>query len=139
MSIFSSFSIPCQTGLTITHSWDLFSNLFSPIFQFIFSKFSLFWLLLNFFEARSKESIDGAADWFDNSPYFWSSKKNDMIKIWRKQNGELEKINSRKDPMNELIMQKLIHFCSHIVQATSSWLKALKNFLWLEMLRPVFG
>ena len=46
----------------ITHSWDLFSNLFSPILQFIFSKFCLFCFLLDFFEARSKESIDGAAD-----------------------------------------------------------------------------
>ena len=59
----------------ITHSWDLFSSLFSPILQFIFSKFCLFCSLLNFFEARSKESIDGAADLIDNSPYFWSSKK----------------------------------------------------------------
>ena len=29
----------------LTHSWDLFSNLFSPILQFIFSKFCLFLLL----------------------------------------------------------------------------------------------
>ena len=28
--------------------------------------------------------------------------KNEINKIWRKQIGELEKIDSRKDPMNEL-------------------------------------
>ena len=61
--------------IQITHSWDLFLNLFSPILQFIFSKFCLFCFLLDFFEACSKESIDGTADWFDSSPYFWSSKK----------------------------------------------------------------
>ena len=49
----------------------IFSN--SPIY-FLEILFILFFLL-DFFEARSKESIDGAADWFDNSPYFWSSKK----------------------------------------------------------------
>ena len=48
----------------------IFSN--SPIY---FSKFCLFCFLLGFFEVRSKESIDGAGDWFDISPYFWSSKK----------------------------------------------------------------
>ena len=37
----------------LTHSLDLFSNLISPNF-FIF--------LLDFFEARSKESIDGASN-----------------------------------------------------------------------------
>ena len=55
--------------------------------EFVFCKFCWFCCLLNFFEACSKESIDGTADWFDNSPYFWSSKKKD------KQN--LEKINWR--------------------------------------------
>ena len=46
----------------LTHSWDLFSNLFSPILLFIFSKFCYFCSLLDFFEAHSKESMDGAAD-----------------------------------------------------------------------------
>ena len=36
-------------------------------------------------------------------PSFDQAKKNEINKIWRKQIGELEKINPRKDPMNELI------------------------------------
>ena len=48
----------------------------------------MFCFLLNFFEAHSKESIDGAADWFDNSPTFDQAKKKT-----NKQN--LEKINWR--------------------------------------------
>ena len=72
--------------------------------EFIFSNICLFCFSLDFFEGRSKESIDGSADWFDNSPYFWSSKKQTK-KIWRKYIGDLEKKNSRKDAMNELTME----------------------------------
>ena len=76
----------------VPHSWDLFPNLFSPnVFTYFF--------LLDFFEARSKESIDGAADWFDNWPYFWSSKKMKQTKF-----GENKLESWRKDPMNELII-----------------------------------
>ena len=79
------FYRPWASG-PITHSWDLFSNSFSPILHFIFSKFCLFCFLLDFFDACSKESIDGTSDWFDNSPYFWSSKnKQNFEKMnWRK-------------------------------------------------------
>ena len=56
-----------------------------PILHFFQILFT-FCFLLDFFEARSKEFIGVAVDWFDNSLYYWSSKKN-------KQN--LEKINWR--------------------------------------------
>ena len=45
-------------------------------FPFFFQNFIYFTVFcLIFFEARSKEFRDGTADWFDNSPYFWTSKK----------------------------------------------------------------
>ena len=79
--IWRPWMLPCYKIITFkchfkTITINLPYNSFMGSFlEFIFSKFCLFCFLLDFLEARSKESIDGTADWFDNSPYFWSSKK----------------------------------------------------------------
>ena len=63
-----------------THFSNLFATSEPPKYLNSPKKFNeilfLFVFCLIFFEVRSKEFIDGTADWFDNSPYFWSSKKN---------------------------------------------------------------
>ena len=69
------------------------------IFEFFIflSKFYLLFVFCLIFLRRVLMSLyeDGAADWFDNSPYFWSSKKviwtkfgGDKLENWRKWIGE---------------------------------------------------
>ena len=73
--------------IQITHSWDLFSNLFSPILQFIFFKFCLF----NFFAWSKVGRIIKSV-----SSTIYKLFRTRLKKIKQKQNKQnLEKINWR--------------------------------------------
>ena len=104
-----------------------FSN--SPIY-FLQILFILFFA--RFFEAHSKESIDGAADWFDNSPYFWSSKKkigkqNLETINWRIWENKLEKTSHEW-----VIKSKFVCTC----EVASDWCSAPSSVGDVKLMLP---
>ena len=116
-------------------SYNLLATLELPKYSnlqfFFFQNFVHFLFFCLFFEARFNEMID-AADWFDNSPYFWSSKKkigkqNLETINWRIWENKLEKTSHEW-----VIKSKFVCTC----EVASDWCSAPSSVGDVKLMLP---